>query len=371
MILEYRGVPGGALGGISTGLQQGVSIAEDVERIRERRKLAEQQRQMQPLIQQYAESPQEDRATLSQIAAIDPQKAIQLKSLQAASEKIDREKQEENIKTASTIAATIKAAPTEYKEQSYQQGLQLANRLGIDTSGLPQQYTPDIEPMLDMIVNRGREIEDIIPEEKERKVIKDVAGRQRYQDTGALVFPGVDPSESPEKQEKIAKQASDLRKELTKNSEDFIQIRDSMARIRAVAENPSAAGDVALIFNYMKILDPGSTVREGEFATAENAGSVPARVIAKYNKVMRGERLEESQRKDFVNQSENLYKAQLNSQKKLVNQYTDIAKKYGISPDEVILDLMLENEESQKLEGEETKLASEYTDEEILKELNL
>lgn len=101
-------------------------------------------------------------------------------------------------------------------------------------------------------------------------------------------------------------------------------------RILSAAEEPSAAGDLALIFSYMKVLDPGSTVREGEFASAQNAAGVPERVRALYANVMRGERLTPEQRKDFVGRSGKLYNSaktiyddQLEDYKKLANPYLE------------------------------------------------
>lgn len=129
-----------------------------------------------------------------------------------------------------------------------------------------------------------------------------------------------------------------LRDELNKLSGDFIKIRDSFSRIQSVAKQPSAAGDLALIFNYMKILDPGSTVREGEFATAQNSGSVPSRIVAAYNKVLAGERLSESQRQDFLFQAQNQYSSQLDRQKQLEGEYGRIAQGAGARPGQVIVD---------------------------------
>ena len=57
------------------------------------------------------------------------------------------------------------------------------------------------------------------------------------------------------------------------NSSDFFKVRDAFNRVVTSAEDPSAAGDLALIFNFMKTLDPGSVVRESEFSTAAQAGS--------------------------------------------------------------------------------------------------
>lgn len=62
----------------------------------------------------------------------------------------------------------------------------------------------------------------------------------------------------------------------------------------------SAAGDISFIFQYMKMLDPGSVVREGEFATAQNAASVPDQVRNLYNRALSGERLNPEQRQQFL-----------------------------------------------------------------------
>jgi hypothetical protein len=62
----------------------------------------------------------------------------------------------------------------------------------------------------------------------------------------------------------------------------------------------SAAGDISFIFQYMKMLDPGSVVREGEFATAQNAASVPDQIRNRYNRILSGERLNPDQRREFL-----------------------------------------------------------------------
>jgi len=55
-----------------------------------------------------------------------------------------------------------------------------------------------------------------------------------------------------------------------------------------------------MIFAYMKMLDPGSVVREQEFANAQNAAGVPDQVRNAYNKALRGERLNPEQRAQFL-----------------------------------------------------------------------
>lgn len=134
-----------------------------------------------------------------------------------------------------------------------------------------------------------------------------------------------------------------LRDEFRGLSKDFIQVRDSYARINESAKNPSAAGDLALIFNYMKMLDPGSTVREGEFATAQNSAGVSERVRAMYNKAITGERLTDSTRNDFTSRSSALYKRQLQTHKKNASEYTALARRYGLNPNKVITNFELDD----------------------------
>lgn len=139
--------------------------------------------------------------------------------------------------------------------------------------------------------------------------------------------------------------ASALRKEFAKNSAEFIKQRDATQRVLAAGEDPSPAGDLALIFNYMKVLDPGSTVREGEFANAQNSGSVPDRIWAAYNSVLKGERLSPNQRGDFINRAARLYNSQAQLHTDLRGQYDSIAQSMGLDPSNVIVNYLLNQED--------------------------
>ena len=101
---------------------------------------------------------------------------------------------------------------------------------------------------------------------------------------------GVDP-------EKIAAIEGKLRGEFINQNKVFMDVRDAWSRLNS--SNDDAAGDLSLIFNYMKMLDPGSTVREGEFATAQNATGIPERVLNSYNNALKGTRLSSGQRDQF------------------------------------------------------------------------
>jgi hypothetical protein len=107
-------------------------------------------------------------------------------------------------------------------------------------------------------------------------------------------------------------------------------------RIRDSAKDPSAAGDLAMIFNYMKLLDPGSVVRESEFATAQNAAGVPQRIRNVWNQLKAGERLAPEQRMDFVDRADRLYQGAAELQKARNDKYRKLAKDYGLEPTRIV-----------------------------------
>lgn len=127
-----------------------------------------------------------------------------------------------------------------------------------------------------------------------------------------------------------------LRDDFIKQSKPFVDLRDSYNRINVAPATP--AGDMALVFGFMKMLDPTSVVREGEYATAKNAAGVPDRVKNSYNQLISGKFLTTGQRADFKGRAEEIFKSQASSQKSLENEFRRIAKETGLDPSSVIVD---------------------------------
>lgn len=140
-----------------------------------------------------------------------------------------------------------------------------------------------------------------------------------------------------DKKGNTAKLTMDLRKELSglPQVKAFNDVSVAFDKIQKAAKVPSAAGDLSLIFAYMKLLDPGSTVREGEFANAQNATGVPGQVLNMYNRALKGERLAPEQRADFLGQAQNLYGAHEEQVRPLFERYRGLAEKAGATPDDV------------------------------------
>lgn len=119
-----------------------------------------------------------------------------------------------------------------------------------------------------------------------------------------------------------------LRAEYSKETKNFQDVRESFRRIESSEDTP--AGDISLIFGFMKMLDPASVVREGEFATAQNAAGIPTRVTNAYNKAMTGKRLDPKQIIEFRSQAAALYKA-AKTQDTVVRQgLSQVATGYGL-----------------------------------------
>jgi len=130
------------------------------------------------------------------------------------------------------------------------------------------------------------------------------------------------------------------RKEFTKLSLVFVNVRDSFNRVVASAQNPTAAGDLAMIFNYMKILDPGSVVRESEFAQAAATGSFTERLKAAAERLLAGKRLSDVMRADFRERAELLMQVQARTQLRLEAQFRDLAVRSGLDPAQVVIDFI-------------------------------
>ena len=150
-----------------------------------------------------------------------------------------------------------------------------------------------------------------------------------------------------------------LRDEYFKKTKNFRDVNEAFQRIDAAQDN--AAGDLSLIFAYMKMLDPGSTVREGEFATAQNAAGVPERIQNTYNQILRGERLNPKQRKQFKGQAGGLFNAALKREKEVRKGLQGIAKRGGLNEDNIFLTSPVEDVEVIEVKDEKKQLKPEQT----------
>ena len=130
-----------------------------------------------------------------------------------------------------------------------------------------------------------------------------------------------------------------LREAYIKEAKPFADLRTNYSRIKAANQDNTGASDIAMVYSFMKMLDPTSVVREGEFATAENAGGVPQQIQSMYNRVLDGQRLSPEVRKEFMQQADRQYQEQFSTYKQIQTTYKNLAQQYELDPAKVAPDL--------------------------------
>jgi hypothetical protein len=127
-----------------------------------------------------------------------------------------------------------------------------------------------------------------------------------------------------------------LRDEYTTQTAPFRTISDAYKKIMSTADN--GAGDMSLLYQYVKLLDPNSVVRESEFATAAASGSFGERVQGEVNRILSGQRMAPSLRQSFRNEATNIYNNQRNSSEQTAERYRGLAESYGLDPTRVVVE---------------------------------
>ena len=150
-------------------------------------------------------------------------------------------------------------------------------------------------------------------------------------------------------------------------SKKFIDRNASRTQILALTEleKRTAQNDFDLVYAYYKFLDPGSTVRETEFANLENLGSVGRRISKIIPKWTKGRLLTDSQVKEIRGSMEKQFGGFAEEQNERYNRFKNILVENDLNPD-----LFLQNYIPKEKPKSKKKDYSEYSTEELLKMLN-
>jgi hypothetical protein len=141
---------------------------------------------------------------------------------------------------------------------------------------------------------------------------------------------GADPAKVFEQEEK-------LRKEFQARTKVYGELNTTFSNINASAKAKTGPGDIALITGFMKMLDPGSVVRETEFATARDTAGLYERLLNTSQKLQSGQlfTLDSKQRQEYVDLAQQYLKA---AQKKADQDRKDLSAvvtNYKLNPDNV------------------------------------
>jgi hypothetical protein len=236
-----------------------------------------------------------------------------------------------------------------------------------DVSGTPSRYAQqfrEAEAAYAFWSGRGNEVKA----EAARKEVADLRDKIRQEELAASVMPsleGVHPmlkgtvdalagNAVSMTSAEIQGAISDIRKkdaDFRYNSEtelrkefagltpvkEFPTVKTAYNQILNALNNPSAASDLTAATKFMKLLDPGSVVRESELGMAMAATGAIERMQNYFQRLQDGQMLNPAQRADFKKAAGLAFQAAEATYNDISNQYIDLAKSNSLNPNNVVL----------------------------------
>ena len=115
----------------------------------------------------------------------------------------------------------------------------------------------------------------------------------------------------------------------------YQQALQGYTRLKSSLQAGDAFGDIAAIFGFMKMLDPNSVVREGEFAVASSAGGLFARLEILGKQAVDGQRLTPSMRQEIMALSNELVETYNDAYSSKRDGYQKEFERYKYQNDEI------------------------------------
>ena len=160
----------------------------------------------------------------------------------------------------------------------------------------------------------------------------------------------------PLSKKELLAQENVLRKEWLNVTKENRGVRDAYESLKMNAQAATPASDLALVFSFMKINDPTSTVRESEQEMARRAASLPDIVLTALETFDEGTTLSPAQRADFLARAADLVRARQSTQDQLRAQYSETARRMGVDENNIFVGYTPITEE--QLQADVTQAAS-------------
>jgi hypothetical protein len=144
----------------------------------------------------------------------------------------------------------------------------------------------------------------------------------------------------------------DLRKEYNAlpDVKAYNEVNTAYNQIKVATQRPSPANDLAAATKFMKLLDPTSVVRESELIMAVQASGLADRISNTGNRILKGEKLTPTQRKDFFDAATQFYKIAEDKKRAIDTQYTNIGIESNLNYKNIIPGIKTFNPKTGKFE---------------------
>lgn len=156
-----------------------------------------------------------------------------------------------------------------------------------------------------------------------------------------------------DKEDKTATNEADRRKEFLKQSEKFQSRANSLNEMMANQSaargdskkgiEPDAPAQLALLYQFNKLLDPTSTVREAELMNAEKTKGLPDQVQFFLTKLQTGGKLDENQVDRIIAASRRIYDAARQEHAQTESFYRKLAAHEKLNADFVVPDITIDS----------------------------
>jgi hypothetical protein len=114
------------------------------------------------------------------------------------------------------------------------------------------------------------------------------------------------------------------------------EVQSAYQQIKSALGQKSPAGDLAGATKIMKLLDPGSVVRESELGMAMAASGLMDRIANYAQMTLNGTKLTPTQRKDFQDLADKLHSASVEQFNGKRSEYQKIGGEYGLNADRAL-----------------------------------
>ena len=131
----------------------------------------------------------------------------------------------------------------------------------------------------------------------------------------------------------VAKAAMVLQNDYRTATKDSYQRMQAYESMTQAAKDPSAKGDITMVYSFIKALDPTTAVREGEISLVEANRSIPDKVKGYAQKLATGRNLLPEERQDLINQARTLTQTDYKRTRNDVKAYRDNAQRLGLDAD--------------------------------------
>lgn len=196
-------------------------------------------------------------------------------------------------------------------------------------AALPREYNAQSAPFIERLASLGMSAEDaerLADRDEDRAQRR--ADRQMWRDT--VLSQGAKAAEA-KKEVALGDDTRDLRKEISGRKEiaKYRMAAAELASLKELAKDGSGASDMAIVFSFMRSLDPESAVREAEYANAAATGTPTERMMGLVSKYWTGGPLSGGQKQAFVRAAESAQSGHKAAYESAVKTYKHVAKKRG------------------------------------------